>query len=147
MTVNPIARVVAQLRREPPKDPLDPSEKVGVACTAGEDRARPEFLKESLTSTILARFGAGQVLPVRPGVNGETDYDLDLHRAIALVQESKDAWMRLPREARSKYRSWIELQTAIEKGEYPEPVKKAPEPPAAGAGGSGASASVSAPGT
>lgn len=125
------------------KDQLSPSEKVGVACPPKEDRARQEFKTETETSTILARFGAGQAFPRAVGVNGEVDFDLDLRAAYEVVQASRDAWLRLPIDVRQQFRGWQELQAAVEAGTWPP--KKAPEAAAAGAAGSGASASDSAP--
>lgn len=107
-------------------------------CPPEEDRARQEFLKETQTSTLLERFGAGQPFPSAGSIRvGEVDYDMDLQGAIALVREAKDAWFRLPRAAREKYRSWDQLQAAIERGEYPE------KPAAAAGGGSPAAAAGS----
>lgn len=125
------------------KDQLSASEKVGVRCDPKEDRARQEFKRESETSTILARFGAGQAFPMTPGRGGEVDFDLDLQAAYRVVEESRQAWLRLPADVRARFRGWEELQAAVEAGEWPP--KKAPEPAAAGAAGSGASASDSAP--
>lgn len=125
------------------KDQLSPSEKVGVKCDPKEDRARQEFKAESETSTILARFGAGQAFPARRLENGEVDFDLDLATAHRVVQESRDAWFRLPLEVRQKYRNWMELQGAVEAGEWPP--KKAAEAASAVDAASGASASDSAP--
>lgn len=134
------AALQQQLQR---KDQLSPSEKVGVECTPEEDRARQEFKRETETSYLLAKFGAGQAFPAAPGSSGHFEQDMDLQTAYRVVQESKSAWLRLPPDVREKYGSWIQLQEAVERGEYPP---KPVEAPAVVAGGSAGSPSVSAAG-
>lgn len=125
------------------KDQLSPSEKVGLKCDPKEDRARQEFKADADVSTILSRFGAGATFGAPRGSSGEVDFDLDLQTAYRVVEESRQAWLRLPLEVRQKYRGWQELQAAVESGEWP--LKKAPGAASVVDAASGASASDSAP--
>lgn len=113
----------------------------GVECTAAEDMARQEYALSSDLKYQIQRFGVGQ-----PGPSGYVDWDnMDLTRALELVDASQKAWLELPRVIRDRYRSWANVEAAAESGELEQLLK------AAGAAGSGmpaapaASASDSAP--
>lgn len=114
---------------------------VGVACTASEDMCRQEYALQSDLAYQVQRFGVGH-----HGVSGVVDFDhMDLTTALALVEESNQAWLRLPKVVRDRYASWANVEKAAASGELEQVLK------AAGIGGDqppkpAASASDSAPG-
>lgn len=74
-----------------------------VECTASEDMARQEYKLESDIAYQMARFGQGM-----PHQHGEFDFDrADLQQALAAVEEATQAFQRLPKVVRDRYRSWL----------------------------------------
>lgn len=96
---------------------------------------RPEFGPETDVKTILARHGAIPA-PNRTPTFTQTDYDLDLTRALGKIRRAHDAFDELPREKRQKFRSADELWRAYLNDELERPGQSAPAPgpaPTAGA--------------
>jgi len=92
-----------------------------VACTAEEDMARQEYALSADLSYQIQRFGVGA-----HGIYGELDYDhLDLTRAHELVREAQEAWLRLPKVIRDRYRSWANVEEAARSGELDQVLKTA----------------------
>lgn len=92
-----------------------------VVCPPEEDMARQEYKLQSDTSYQVQKFGAG--LPFK---SGEVDFDLlDLTKAFALIEESRDAWLRLPKVVRDRYRSWDNVEKAAKSGELEQLLKVA----------------------
>lgn len=84
-----------------------------VACTAAEDMARQEYKMSSDLQYQVTRFGAG--LPFK---SGEVNFDqMDLTAAFSLLEESRDAWLRLPKVVRDRYQSWDNVERAAASGE------------------------------
>lgn len=91
-----------------------------VACTAAEDMARQEYKMQSDLKYQVSRFGAGL-----PFSSGELDTDLDLDKAFALVEESQERWLTLPRVVRDRYMSWANVEAAAKSGELAQLLKTA----------------------
>lgn len=114
-----------------------------IVCSVQEDRARQEFKAETDTESIIRRLGAGI-----PFQNGFVDYDVDLTRAFAMLEEARTAWERLPGTVREKFKNWSEVEAAASSGQLGDMLK----PPAAAevssaAGGGSASVSAAVGGT
>lgn len=93
----------------------------GVECTAAEDMARQEYKLESDIQYQLARFGQGM-----PHQHGEFDFDrADLQQALAAVEEAAQAFGRLPKLVRDRYRSWAAVEAAARTGELEQLLKVA----------------------
>lgn len=93
----------------------------GVECTAAEDMARQEYALSSDLKYQIQRFGVGHHV-----VSGELDFDnLDLTRALALVEESSQAWLQLPKVLRDRYQSWTAIEQAHQSGELAQVLKAA----------------------
>lgn len=98
-----------------------------VACTQEENKCRPEFLKQTLVSSVMQN-----VLPL--GLpSGDVDFDLDLRQAFAAVKDARSAWFRVPKELREKYRTWDALFEAARTGEL-KPLEAAAASAAASSG-------------
>lgn len=113
----------------------------GIVCTAAEDMARQEYALSSDIKYQISRFGVGH-----PVTFGEVDYDnMDLTRAMAIVESAQQAWLQLPKVIRDRYQTWGNVEKAAASGELQQVLK------AAGIDGSplpsvpAASASESAP--
>lgn len=92
-----------------------------VVCTVEEDRARQEYALSSDLAYQVQRFGVGG--PVR---YGDQDMHLfDLTTALRLVEESQEAWLRLPKVVRDRYSSWANVERAAESGELEQVLKAA----------------------
>lgn len=109
-----------------------------VDCSRDELITRQEFKGEVDVNTILSRHGVGNFM-ARPEVFGEHDFDLDLQTAIAVTDEARAMWQRLPMEIRVKYGSLEEVRAAMDRGEL------VPPQPAAAAGGSSPAAGAGSP--
>lgn len=91
----------------------------GIACTAEEDMARQEYALQADLSYQVQRFGVGHHT-----VSGEVDFDnLDLTRAIQLVEESQQQWLQLPKVVRDRYQSWANVERAAQTGELQQLLK------------------------
>ncbi|AXH77352.1 MAG: hypothetical protein [Microviridae sp.] len=111
-----------------------------IACTPEEDMARQEYAVSSEIGYQISRFGVGH-----PVAHGVVDFDnMDLTRAFELVQESNQAWLRLPKLVRDRYHSWAAIEAADASGELAQLLKAAgvdgvpPSAPAASASDSAA---------
>lgn len=94
---------------------------VGLECPPEEDMARQEYKLSSDTAYQVQRFGAG--LPFK---TGELNFDLlDLTKAFELMAESREAWLRLPKIVRDRYRSWDNVERAAATGELLQVLKAA----------------------
>lgn len=94
---------------------------VVVACTPEEDMARQEYRLQSDLQYQVTRFGAGL-----PFSSGEVNWDnMDLTRAFELLEESRQAWFRLPRVVRDRYQSWDNVERAAASGELLQVLKAA----------------------
>lgn len=92
-----------------------------VECTESEDMARQEYKLQSDLQYQVTRFGAG--LPFK---SGEVNFDnLDLTRAFELIEESREAWLRLPKVVRDRYMSWDNVERAAGSGELAQVLKAA----------------------
>lgn len=102
----------------------------GVVCTAEEDKARQEYAKSSDIGYQIQRFGVGH-----PVSFGEQDFDLmDLTRAMEIVEQSAQAWLRLPKIVRDRYHSWANVEVAAKSGELEQLLKTAGLPPVSSGG-------------
>lgn len=91
----------------------------GVVCTPEEDKARQEYALQSEIGYQISKFGVGH-----PIQYGNVDYDsMDLTKAYALIQESQQAWLRLPRAIRDRYQSWANVEAAAKTGELDQFIK------------------------
>lgn len=106
-----------------------------VDCSKDELITRQEFKGEVDVNNILSRHGVGNFM-ARPEVFGEHDFDLDLQTAIAVTDQARELWQRLPMEIRVKYGSLEEVRSAMDRGEL------VPPQPAAAAGGSSSAAAA-----
>lgn len=92
-----------------------------VACTDAEDMCRQEY---GLTADIkyqIQQFGVGH-----PSKGGVVDFDnMDLTRALELIEESSQQWLRLPRALRDRYQSWAAVEAAAASGELEQVLKAA----------------------
>jgi len=112
----------------------------GIECTAEEDKCRQEYALKTDISFQLQAFGLG-----RPMQYGAVDFDnLDLTRALELVDAAQQQWLGLPKVIRDRYQSWSAVESAARSGEL-EQVLKAAGVAAASAAAPAASASDSAP--
>lgn len=112
-----------------------------VVCTAEEDKARQEYAMSADIKYQIQRFGVGHPLQ-----GGAIDFDnLDLTRAMALVEEASEAWLRLPSVVRERYQSWAAVEAAARSGELDQVLKAAGVPAGRSGGTAAASASDSAP--
>lgn len=92
-----------------------------VECTAAEDKARQEYGVQSDIGYQIQKFGVGHPLTF-----GEQDFNLmDLTTAMRLVDESRDAWLRLPKVVRDRYQSWANVERAAATGELEQVLKAA----------------------
>jgi len=92
-----------------------------IECTEAEDMARQEYKLQSDLQYQVTRFGAG--LPFK---SGEVNFDnLDLTRAFELIEESREAWLRLPGVVRDRYQSWASVEKAAASGELEQLLKTA----------------------
>jgi len=92
-----------------------------VACTASEDMARQEYALSADIRYQIQQFGVGH-----RGVSGHVDFDnMDLTRAYELIEESSQAWLRLPRVLRDRYQSWSAIERAAASGELEQLLKAA----------------------
>lgn len=107
----------------------------GIAFDPDDDQTRQEFKEECDINTILARFGAGDVRPVRFGES--VDADLDLLTAINAVRDAQDSFEALPQSLTSRYRDISSLVDALNRGE----LQLTSEPPQTPAGPDGVSPS------
>lgn len=112
----------------------------GLDCqSANDDMARQEYALQSDLAYQVQRFGVGH-----HGVSGVVDFDaMDLTTALQIVEESSQAWLRLPKVIRDRYQSWANVEKAAQTGEL-EQVLKAAGVAAAPAAASAASPSDSA---
>lgn len=99
------------------------------------DLTRQEFKDAADTNSVLKRFGLGDINQRKP-VFTETDFDLDLGRAFQTVADARYAYQKLPGHLKSKYRTWLDVLVAVEKGELTTMQPKAEDtvpitPPAA----------------
>lgn len=112
-----------------------------IRCTAEEDMARQEYALQSDLAYQVQRFGVGQF-----GRSGVQDFDLmDLTKALAVIEESQQRWLSLPKVVRDRYQSWQNVERAAESGELAQILKAAgiegsgsPSKPAASPSGSAA---------
>lgn len=87
---------------------FNPPPSHGSPC-GGESRTRQEFLKESLTSTIIDRFTKTGVLvppgmPRRSAIFGDfTNLPETYQDAFALAQRVRDAFATLPSAVRERF--------------------------------------------
>lgn len=110
-----------------------------VACTAEEDMARQEYAVQSDLKYQISRFGVGH-----PVSHGHVDFDvMDLTEAKRVLEESAEAWLRVPAVLRKRYHSWAAIEAAAATGELEQVLKAAGAAPGTGAG-SAASPSDSA---
>lgn len=111
-----------------------------IACTAEEDRTRQEYKLQADISYQVQRFGVG----MHPAYGDQDFAMLDLDVALKLVEDSREAWARLPQVVRARYGSWAAVEHAAQTGELAQVMKAAGLTPPSGVG-SDASASDSAP--
>lgn len=92
-----------------------------IACTADEDMARQEYGLKSEIKYQIQAFGVGHRVS-----GGEVDFDhLDLTTALALVEESSQRWLTLPKVIRDRYQSWSAVEAAAQSGELEQLLKAA----------------------
>lgn len=92
-----------------------------VACSEKEDMARQEYALQADLAYQVQRFGVGHHVQ-----SGEVDFDnLDLTRALQIVEESQMAWLRLPKVVRDRYSSWANVEKAAQSGELEQLLKAA----------------------
>lgn len=92
-----------------------------VSCSAAEDMARQEYALSADLKYQIQRFGVGHHT-----VSGQVDFDhLDLTTAMALVEESSQAWLRLPKLVRDRYQHWGAVEAAARSGELSQLLKAA----------------------
>lgn len=92
-----------------------------VECSAEEDRARQEYKLQSDLAYQVQRFGVG----AHP-VYGSVDFDnLDLTRALEIVERSREEWAKLPAVVRERYGSWAAVERAHRSGELEQVLKAA----------------------
>lgn len=115
----------------------------GIDCSGDVDMARQEYALSSEIRYQIQQFGSGH-----RGESGHVDFDnMDLTRALELVEESNQAWLRIPKVIRDRYQSWSAVERAAASGELDQLLRvKGPAADAGGsASGAGPSASDSAP--
>ncbi|AXH75763.1 MAG: hypothetical protein [Microviridae sp.] len=103
--------------------------------------ARQEYALQADLSYQVQRFGVGQPLQF-----GAVDFDqMDLTRAMSLIEESQQKWLELPRVIRDRYQSWANVEQAAATGELEQLLKAAGIEGGVSPSKPGASASDSAP--
>lgn len=80
----------------------------------GDDLCRQEFLADSLTSTLMARYAGAP--PVRTPSSGDVDFDADLQTHLMAAARSKAAFDGLPADVRGKARDWMDIEQALFSG-------------------------------
>lgn len=106
----------------------------GVVCTKDEDMARQEYALSTEIGYQISRFGVGH-----PVTFGEQDFDrMDLMSSMALIEESSQRWLSLPKVVRDRYQSWSAVERAAKSGELEQLLRTAGAP----AGGSGGAPAV-----
>lgn len=106
----------------------------GIVCTKEEDMARQEYALSTEIGYQISRFGVGH-----PAVFGEQDFDrMDLTTSMAIIEESSQRWLALPKLIRDRYHSWGAVERAAKSGELDQLLRTAGAP----AGGSGGAPAV-----
>lgn len=102
----------------------------GLACPAGEDRARQEFAAEVSVEAVLRRHGGGQLMPARPlgQFGAEVDYDVDLGTALRMVADAKSAYAEAPEDLRKRFPTFGAFVDAVQRGAVA--VREVEPPPA-----------------
>lgn len=77
---------------------------------------RPEYAPDTDVRTILRRHG-GLPAPTRQPQYTETDYDIDLTKALTKIKRARDAFDTLPQAARDKYKTADNLWDAYRRDE------------------------------
>jgi len=82
---------------------------------AGPDLTRQEFAADADAETFVKRYG----VPAAPQFGEQTAFDFDLHLQDAklVVQETREAFLRLPDAIRARYPSWYLVMEAAAVGE------------------------------
>lgn len=81
------------------------SRETGIDCSDLPDRARQEFKDETDVNKILARYGVEAIMRGEAQYS-EVDYDMDLQKALACIEEAERSIAKLPAEIYSKYPTW-----------------------------------------
>lgn len=104
------------------------SQLTALDCSKGSpDQARQEFKNETDINVMMARVGG--MVPMRPPIYGEVDYDLDLQKALSAIADAQFAWSQTSPESRVKYPSWQSLLNAVNEGEYKPEARPKVDPP------------------
>lgn len=90
-------------------------------CSGDKDMARQEYGVQSQIGYQMSRFGVGHPLTF-----GEVDFDrMDLTTALQVIEDSQQAWLKLPKVLRDRYQSWSNLEAAAASGELEQVLKAA----------------------